>query len=80
MKTVYVNLSTTKLVQSFVATLTKLDGDFELVYEGYKLDARSLMGIFSLDRTRPIALNIYSDCEEYLEILRPFLAFSKEAL
>lgn len=60
MRTVYVNLSTTERIQDFVGVLTELEGDFELISDGFILDGRSLMGIFGLDRTKPIQLNIHN--------------------
>lgn len=79
-KTVHVNLSTTELVQSFVSALSELEGEFELVSGGYTLDGRSLMGIFSLDRTKPVSLNIYSRSDFNLDPLRSFITETGEVL
>lgn len=77
--TVYVDLSSAELIQSFVNILTQLKGDFELVSGGYILDGRSLMGIFSLDRTRPVQLNIDSDSEFDTNALSTFITDKEEA-
>lgn len=74
MQSVYVSLRSSEQVQSFVAALVPLDGDFELVSGKYVLDARSLMGVFSLDLSRPLALKVYNDSQKNLDAIRPFLS------
>lgn len=74
MQQVYVRLTTAKQVQQFVKTLTPLEGDFELVSGKYMLDARSLMGIFSLDLSRPILLKVYNASVDNMIAVAPFLA------
>ena len=71
-KSISVFLSTPERVQSFVETLSDLDGDFDLVYGSYILDARSLMGIFSLDLSKPIRLDIHEATEKKIDALRRF--------
>lgn len=76
MKTVQISLNSIDKVKSFVNTLTKFDCDFDLVSGRYVIDAKSIMGIFSLDLSKPIDLNIHateSDIESILEILKPYL-------
>lgn len=73
MENVYVYLPDTKTVQAFVHDLAKLDGDFELVSDGFILDARSLMGIFSLDLEKPLKLNIEGDAEQAKKVLAEFI-------
>lgn len=72
MQSIYVLLPTPKTVQTFVSALLKREGDFELVSEGYILDARSLMGILNLDLTAPIELRVYNATPETLAALQPF--------
>lgn len=74
MKEVYVSLPTADVIQRFVGSITALEGDFELVSGRHILDARSLMGIFSLDLEHPILLKIYRDTEANLKAIQPFLA------
>ena len=74
MEDVYVNLSTPSIVQKFVKTITKLEGEFELISGKYILDARSLMGIFSMDITKPIHLRVYNGSDENMTALNPYLA------
>ena len=76
MKTVQISLNSIDKVKSFVNEITKFDYDFDLVSGRYVIDAKSIMGIFSLDLSKPIDLNIHADSEEVdhiLEILNPSL-------
>ena len=74
MKTVTINLGSIDKVKSFVNDITKFDSDFDLVSDRYVIDAKSIMGIFSLDLSKPIDLNIHSeqDIDEILEVLKKY--------
>ena len=61
MKTVQISLNSIDKVKAFVNTITKQDNDFDLVSGRYVIDAKSIMGIFSLDLSKPIDLNIHAD-------------------
>ena len=54
MKTVQISLNSIDKVKSFVNDITKFDYDFDLVSGRYVIDAKSIMGIFSLDLSKPI--------------------------
>ena len=74
MKTVKISLNSIDKVKSFVNEITKYDYDFDLVSGRYVIDAKSIMGIFSLDLSKPINLTIYNDDDaEIMESLKPFL-------
>jgi hypothetical protein len=75
MKTVKISLNSIDKVKSFVNDLTKFDTDFDLVSGRYVIDAKSIMGIFSLDLSKPIDLNIHSegDSGDILSVLAPYL-------
>ncbi|MDE6740106.1 MAG: HPr family phosphocarrier protein, partial [Lachnospiraceae bacterium] len=62
-------------VKSFVNDITKFDYDFDLVSGRYVIDAKSIMGIFSLDLSKPIDLNIHTEegTEEVLATLKPYI-------
>ena len=60
MKTVHISLNSIDKVKAFVNEITKFDNDFDLVSGRYVIDAKSIMGIFSLDLSKPIELNIHS--------------------
>lgn len=78
MKTVQISLNSIDKVKSFVNEITKYDNDFDLVSGRYVIDAKSIMGIFSLDLSRPIDLNIHAegDAEEILTVLAPYIVES----
>ncbi len=75
MKTVKISLNSIDKVKSFVNDLTKFDTDFDLISGRYVIDAKSIMGIFSLDLSKPIDLNIHAegDAEDILAILAPYI-------
>lgn len=64
MKTVYVDLSNVNHIRKFVSTICSFEGDFDLVQGKYLIDAKSIVGIFSLDLSKPIQLNIEKDSAE----------------
>ena len=64
MKTVKISLNSIDKVKSFVNDITKFDYDFDLVSGRYVIDAKSIMGIFSLDLSKPINLNIHAEESE----------------
>ena len=75
MKTVQINLGSIDKVKSFVNDIAKFDSDFDLVSGRYVIDAKSIMGIFSLDLSKPIELNIHSedDIDAVMETLAPYI-------
>ncbi|WP_455055214.1 HPr family phosphocarrier protein [Merdimonas faecis] len=77
MKTVKISLNSIDKVKSFVNEITKFDYDFDLVSGRYVIDAKSIMGIFSLDLSKPIDLNIHADnaadVDTILKVLTPYI-------
>ena len=75
MKTVQISLNSIDKVKSFVNEITKFDYDFDLVSGIYVIDAKSIMGIFSLDLSKPIDLNIHAedDSDVILQALKPYI-------
>jgi len=76
MKTVQISLNSIDKVKSFVNDITKFDYDFDLVSGRYVIDAKSIMGIFSLDLSKPIDLNIHADTaviDTILEALKAYI-------
>ena len=69
MTIVKVNINTIEKVKSFVNDLVKFDYDFDLVSGRYVVDAKSIMGIFSMDLSRPIQLNIHVDGDKAEDVL-----------
>ena len=75
MKTVQMSLNSIDKVKSFVNDITKFNNDFDLVSGRYVIDAKSIMGIFSLDLSKPINLNIHAEenMEDILKVLAPYI-------
>ena len=75
MKTVKISLNSIDKVKSFVNEITKFENEFDLVSGRYVIDAKSIMGIFSLDLSKPIDLNIHAENEmdEIMNVLQPYL-------
>ncbi len=51
-------------VKEFVNIVMKYEFDIDLVSGRYAVDAKSIMGIFSLDLSKPIELNAHTDDAE----------------
>ena len=75
MKAVKISLNSIDKVKAFVNEVTKFNTDFDLVSGRYVIDAKSIMGIFSLDLSKPIDLNIHSEdnIDGISEALKPFI-------
>lgn len=74
MKTLMIKLSTLEDVRKFVNTVTAFDGEIDLKSGRYTVDAKSIMGIFSLDLLNPVEMTVYSEkCDELLSKLKDFI-------
>lgn len=75
MKTVKICLNSIDKVKAFVNDITKFDSDFDLVSGRYVIDAKSIMGIFSLDLSKDIDLNIHAEdnIDDILATLKPYI-------
>jgi len=73
MKTVTISLPRAAVVQEFVNRISPLDGHFDFLSEGYILDAKSLMGIFTLNLTKPLTLRIEKDTHETMEAIGRYI-------
>ena len=75
MKTVQISLNSIDKVKSFVNAITQFEFDFDLVSGRYVIDAKSIMGIFSLDLSKPIELVIHAEAhlDEIMDILKPYI-------
>ncbi len=61
MKNLTLKLDSIDKVKDFVNIINTFDGDFDLASDRYVVDAKSIMGIFSLDVSSPIRLDIHDD-------------------
>ena len=67
-------LKSVEEVKKFVNLVSGFDFDIELVSGRYVVDAKSIMGIFSLDLTKPIKAEVHSDgCDDLLNELKPYI-------
>lgn len=74
MKSVTVLLNTTESVKKFVNIMSKFDYDMDLRSGRYIVDAKSILGIFSLDLNRPVVLEIFAEeCDDLLDDIKPFI-------
>mgnify|MGYP004670593611 CR=1 FL=1 len=74
MKSVKINLQFAENVKVFVNIVSKYPYDIDLKSGRFVVDAKSILGIFSLDLNKPIIMEIHSDdCEDLLNELRYFI-------
>ena len=76
MKTVSISLNSIDKVKAFVNDISKYDFDFDLVSGRDVIDAKSIMGLFSLDLSKPINLNVHAEgnnLDEVLKVLAPYI-------
>jgi len=75
MKSLDINLGTINSVKNFVNVVGKYDYDIDLISGRYVVDAKSIMGIFSLDLSEKIKVEIHQDdCDDLLNELNEFKA------
>ena len=74
MKSVTIRLSLVENVNKFVNIVSRYPFEMDLRAGRHVVDAKSILGIFSLDLSRPITLEIYNDqCDDLLEEIKPFM-------
>ena len=73
MKSINIRLSTIADVQAFVGIVAACPIDIDLISGRYVVDAKSIMGIFSLDLLSPIKLTAHGDDPTLFEKIKPFI-------
>jgi len=74
MRTITIKLSLTEDIKDFVRVTSKYNYDIDLRSGRYIIDAKSILGIFSLDLSKPIDLDIHADnCDDLVGDLKPFI-------
>lgn len=69
-----IQFHTIETVKKFVSAANSCAFDVDLISGRYVIDAKSIMGIFSLDLDNPMTLHIHSDdCEEFLNEIAPYI-------
>jgi len=73
---VNIKLDSIDAVRDFVNTVNRFTSDFDLISGRYVIDAKSIMGIFSLDLSKPLVLEIHENNNEHdalMEALKPYI-------
>lgn len=74
MKAVNIKLSLAENVKTFVNIVNKYPYDVDLRAGRHVVDAKSILGIFSLDLSKPIAMEVYDDaCDDLIDEIKPFI-------
>lgn len=77
MKTFEISLASIGDVKDFVNIVSKYSCDIDLKSGRYIVDAKSIMGIFSLDLTKPITTEVHcngsADCKALMNDLKRFM-------
>ena len=75
MKSIMIRLQTIEDVKDFVSIMAQFNGYFDLVSGRYIVDAKSVMGIFSMDLSKVLELRILETNEQEKEIMDALKAF-----
>lgn len=67
MHTVQIYLNSIDKVKAFVDSVNTFNTEFDLIFGRFVIDAKSIMGIFSLDLSKPLILNADTDDEELIK-------------
>jgi len=75
MKSINIKLSLAENVKTFVNIINRYPYDVDLRSGRHIVDAKSILGIFSLDLSKPITMEVYADsCDDLLGDVQPFIA------
>jgi phosphocarrier protein HPr len=70
---VFVRLDSINDVKKFVGIVSKYNFEIDLISGKYVIDAKSTMGIFSLDLSSPVKVEAACDrSSKFLEEIKPF--------
>ena len=73
MRSVPIKLSFAEEVKSFVNTVNRYPYEVDLRAGRHVVDAKSILGIFSLDLSKPITMDVYEDnCDDLIADIQPF--------
>ena len=74
MKNATLKLSLVENVNTFVNIVSRYPFEMDLRAGRHVVDAKSILGIFSLDLSKPITLEVYADdCDDLMEEIKPFI-------
>ena len=73
MRSVPIKLSFAEEVKTFVNTVNRYPYEVDLWAGRHVVDAKSILGIFSLDLSKPITMDVYEDnCDDLIADIQPF--------
>ena len=73
MKSVKISLQMAQYVKDFVKIVQDYPFEIDLKSDKYVVDAKSILGIFSLDLSKPLVVEIHSDdCDDLIAALKEF--------
>ena len=74
MRAVNIKLTLAENVKTFVNIVSRHSYDVDLRAGRHVVDAKSILGIFSLDLSKPITMEVYDDnCDDLMEQIQSFL-------
>lgn len=75
MKSFNILLNTVNKVKDFSDLINKFDGEFDLISDNYVIDAKSIMGIFSLNLKNPLILEVnnVTNLDEFENLIKKFM-------
>ncbi len=74
MTTAVIRINTINDVKEFVSIVSKCEYDVDIISGRYAIDAKSIMGIFSLDLSKDLELHVHSDdCADFLDEIKDFI-------
>ena len=73
MKELTIKIDTINGVKKFVNTVSKYEYDVDIISGRYAIDAKSIMGLFSIDLSKEVTMKIHSDdCGDLLAEVKEF--------
>lgn len=75
MKEIQISLKTIEHVKQFVQTITMFEGEFELISGKYVINAKSILGVFSMDLSKPVTLRIEVADSKMEEVLNAIFQY-----
>lgn len=73
-----IKMDSVEHVKEFVKTVVKYQNDFDLVNDRYVIDAKSILGIMTMDLKQPIELVIHGNENSHQEIIQELERFRYE--
>ena len=75
MKSLNISLNSLDKIKNFVDIVSNLDSEIDLISDRYVVNAKSIMGVLSLDLTKNIQMNIHNEkiFDEAKKTLHDFL-------